>query len=117
MSKVTLERLKEAEKKVEKFKTLIGRLDEVDEKKKTLWMEIYENAIEDRENSYVLFLDLKMQVVGNIAHHAVYGPVLAKYMERISKANDQITKLVEMIEAEENQEVDADTIFDKIGKK
>ena len=117
MSKVTIERLQEAEKKIEKFKMLVSKMDEVDEKKKTLWMEIYENAIEDRENSYVLFLDLKMQVVGNIAHHAVYGPVLSKYMERISKANDQITKLVEMIESEESQDVDADTIFDKIGKK
>jgi hypothetical protein len=106
----------EKEAKINKFKSYLSAM-EVDDGKKSLWLEIYENSVEDRENSYVLFYDLKMQVVGNIAHHAVYGPVLAKYLERISKANDQLTKLVEMIESEMSKEVDADEIFEKIGGK
>jgi hypothetical protein len=106
----------EKEAKLEKFKSYLSSM-EVDDGKKSLWLEVYENSVEDRENSYVLFYDLKMQVVGNIAHHAVYGPVLAKYLERISKANDQLTKLVEMIDSEMSKEVDADEIFDRIGKK
>lgn len=107
---------KEKEKKIEKFKSLLQNLDTVDDKKKSLWVEIYQNAVEDRESGYVLFLDLQTQVIGNISHHAVHGPVLAKYLERVSRANDQIIKLVELITDEENKEVDADEIFDKIGK-
>ncbi len=113
----SLDKHREKEKKIEKFKALLENLETVDDKKKTLWLEIYYNAVEDRDSGYVLFLDLQTQTIGNIAHHAVYGPILAKYLERVSRANDQIIKLVELITTEESKEVDADDIFDKIGKK
>ena len=79
-----------------------------------LWIEIYENAIEDRENASILFTDTLLQVKGNAANHNILGPVIAKYLERMSRANDQILKLAEIVAREDSKTMDPNAIFDKI---
>ena len=109
-----LDKIKEKEKKVKQFTELLTSINELDDKKKVLWREIYENAVEDRQNAAILFTDTLMQVKGNAANHNILGPVIAKYLERMSKANDQILKLAELVAREDEKSIDTDSIFDKI---
>lgn len=108
--------LKSKEKKLKQFDEILESIDGVDDKKKVLWLEIYKNAITDRESASILFTDTIMQLKGNTANHTILGPVVVKYIERMSRANDQIIKLAEIITKEENRSLDTDSIFDKISE-
>lgn len=111
----SIDKLNEIDKKIKQFSDILNELSTTEDKKKLLWKEIYENAINDRENAGILFTDALMQVKGNSANHNILGPVVAKYIERMSRANDQILKLAELIAQEESKEIDMDSIYDKIG--
>ena len=112
----TLNSLDEKDKKIKQFSDILDTLTSTEEKKKLLWKEIYENAVNDRENAGILFTDTLMQVKGNAANHNILGPVIVKYIERMSRANDQILKLAELIANEETKEMSMDAIYDKIGE-
>jgi hypothetical protein len=112
----SLDSLDEKEKKIKQFSDILDSLTSTEDKKKMLWKEIYENAVNDRENAGILFTDALMQVKGNTANHNILGPVVAKYIERMSRANDQILKLAELIAQEESKEMSMDSIYDKIGE-
>tara|TARA_R110000824_G_scaffold22535_12_gene82433 strand:+ start:3641 stop:4000 length:360 start_codon:yes stop_codon:yes gene_type:complete len=101
--------------KIEKFSDLLDSLSNTEDKKKLLWKEIYENALNDRERASLLFTDLLMQSQGNAANHAMFGPIMSKYLERMSKSNDQILRLAELIAKEEKVNFDPNVIFDQIG--
>ena len=58
-----------------------------------------------------------MQIRGNSANHNLLGPTAAKYIERMSRANDQIIKLSEIITAEESKSIDTDDVFSMIGDR
>lgn len=115
---------KELDKKINKqlkdFSSLLDSLSSLEDKKKALWKQIYENSVTDRKNAYILFGDLYKDVHNNPNEHAIHGPILAKYLERMEKSNQQLIKLAEMIDevAEEEEEIltDEDSIYDKIQK-
>ena len=112
-----IDKVGKIEKKIEKFSDLLESLANTEDKKKLLWKEIYENALTDRENAGVLFTDLLMQSRGNSANHTMFGPIMSKYLERMAKSNDQILRLAELIsKEEENDQVNMDDIFNKIGE-
>jgi len=103
------------EKKVEKFSDLLDSLSNTEDKKKLLWKEIYENALNDRESAGFLFTDLLTQSKGNTANHVMFGPIMSKYLERMAKSNDQILRLAELIAKEEQSPIDVNEIFNQIG--
>jgi len=113
----SLESLDEKDRKILSFKQLLDSIETIDEKKRILWKEIYENSLQDRESASVLFTDIWMQIRGNSANHNLLGPVAAKYIERMSRANDQIIKLAEMITAEESKSLDSEDLFSMIGDR
>jgi len=113
----SLESLDEKDRKILSFKQLLDSIETIDEKKRILWKEIYENSLQDRESASVLFTDIWMQIRGNSANHNLLGPVAAKYIERMSRANDQIIKLAEMITAEESKTLDSEDLFSMIGDR
>jgi hypothetical protein len=45
----------------------------------------------------------------------MFGPIMSKYLERMSKSNDQILRLAELISKEEKVTIDPDAIFAEIG--
>jgi hypothetical protein len=53
------------------------------------------------------------------SEHAVHGKTIATYIERMSKANDQLIKLAELIDKadKKNEEIDSEDLFDKINKR
>jgi hypothetical protein len=111
-----LDVLNEKEKKVHQFEEVLGGIDGLDDKKKMLWLEIYKNAVSDRESASILFTDTIMQLKGNASNHTLLGPVVVKYIERMSRANDQLIKLAELIIKEDNKPIDTDSIYDQIGE-
>ena len=103
-------------KKTEQFGALLDSIENIQDKKKHLWREIYENAIVDRVNAYMLFTDVYTSMSGDKSDHITLGPMMAKYIERMNKANDQLIKLAELISKEEEKasHIDPDNLFAQI---
>ena len=116
MNKKTEDKIKKTEDKIKNFSDLLDQLSKTEDKKKLLWKEAYQNAVDDRENAHILFVDLLKTSIGNSANHIQFGTLMSKYLERMSKSNDQILKLAEIIakEQEEADMVSDDDIFNKI---
>ena len=108
--------LKDLKKKMNDFGDLLSSLENLETKKKFLWKDIYENAITDRMNAYMLFTDAYTSMTSGTTEHMQLGPVLAKYIEKMNKANDQLLKLADLIQREEDKQssLDADDLFSKI---
>ena len=105
------------EDKIKEFSDLLDGLSDTEDKKKLLWKESYQNAIEDRENANILVTDLLVTIPGNPTSHSTHGSLASKYLERMSKSNDQIIKLAELIAKEQERQdvVSPDDIFKSIG--
>ncbi len=103
-------------KKTEQFGEMLASIEALEDKKKYLWKEIYENAIVDRMNAYMLFTDVYSCMTGDKADHVTLGPMMAKYIERMNKANDQLLKLADLIAKEEEKaaQIDPDNLFAQI---
>lgn len=109
-----MDRVEENESKISKFSELLDSLENTEDKKKLLWKEVYENSLTDRENARILLTDLLFQTRGSLANHGTYGTILTKYLERMSKSNDQILRLAELIAKEEERAVDINDIYGQI---
>lgn len=108
---------KTKEDKVKDFSDLLSSLEKTEDKKKLLWKESYQNAIEDRESAAILLNDLLVTIPGNPANHSTHGSLATKYLERMSKCNDQILKLAELVSKEQERDsaISPDDIFKSIG--
>ncbi len=84
-------------KQLADFNELLDSLSSTEDKQKALWRQIYENANTDRVNAYLIWSDLYGNVQGKPAEHAIHGQNLSRYLERMSKANDQLIKLSELV--------------------
>jgi hypothetical protein len=105
--------------KLKNFSALLNDIESLNDKKKQLWREIYENAITDRQHSYVMFKKLVKITQDQSTEHAVHGRTITTYIERMSKANDQLIKLAELIARAQSkeQEINPDEIFDRIKER
>lgn len=120
MSDVTemVEKVSKSDEKVQKFAELLNSIEKSDNKKKVLWQEIYENAINDRAQAQDLLTEARSEMMGGAYEHSTMGPTLSKYLERMNKSNEQILKLAELIsKAEERSErIDPDDLFSQINE-
>jgi hypothetical protein len=114
----SLNNIEKTEAKIKNFSDLLDSLSNTHDKKKLLWKESYQNALDDRENANILLVDLMKVSMNNSTNHLQFGTLMAKYLERMSKSNDQILKLAELIakEEEKSETISDDAIFDKILK-
>ena len=117
-----LELVRKTEKDLSTFSELLDSLAGVDERVKLLWKQIYENALTDRRNAYMVWSDLYMAVHGNPEQHVIHGDHLSKYMERITRCNDQLLKLAELVyKAKDKQELEelplGASLYDRLEKK
>jgi len=111
-----LKKIEGNNKKIKEFGDLLDSLATTDDKKKMLWKEIYQNAVTDRESAHVLYVQLYMNMSGNSQEHVAMGPMLVRYLERMSKCNEQLIKLADMISAaEKGERMTPDDMFDAIG--
>jgi hypothetical protein len=94
------------ENEVKGFSDLLSTLSSTEDRKKALWKQIYEFALVDRKNAFVLFGDLYNMVQNNGTEHAIHGATLSKYMERMQKANEQLIKLAELVSEAIDEQVE-----------
>lgn len=111
--------IKKTDEDLVTFVELLDSITTIDERLKLLWKQIYENALIDRRNAYMIWTDLYLTVHGNPEQHVIHGDHLSKYMERMEKANTQLLKLAELVyKAKNKQEAeeipDSKAIFDRI---
>lgn len=101
------------------FDKLIEKVTYAPPETRSIWKEIHDNACNDRISAEVLFTDLFAVVAGSNEGHMMHGKLIASYLERMNKANDQLLKLAELIEASSNydEEIDAAALYDEISKK
>ena len=111
-----LDKNEKKEKQIKNFADILDTIDSLEDKKKMLWKEIYENALEDREKSKLLFNDAYISMSGGVNEHMNIGAVMSKYLERMTRSNDQVLKLAELIakEEEKSEAISEDDIFGKI---
>ena len=109
---------KSTEEKIKDFSDLLDELENTEDKKKLLWKESYKNALDDRESASILVDDLLLQIQGNLSNHQQFGTIMTKYLERMSKSNDQILRLAELIAKEESvaAAISPDDIFKEISE-
>lgn len=115
---------KQVKNSMNEFSELLNSLDKSLDKKKTLWKQIYENAVTDRKTAYLVFADLYVAVHSRSAEHAIHGPTLSKYMERMSKSTDQLLKLAELVAAADeksgssvDEPINEDDIYNAVKNK
>jgi len=111
--------IKKTDEDLATFVELLDSITTIDERLKLLWKQIYDNALIDRRNAYMIWTDLYLTVHGNPEQHVIHGDHLSKYMERMEKANTQLLKLAELVyKAKDKQEAeeipDSKAIFDRI---
>ena len=111
-----IDRLSALGKKIDAFSDLLDNISSIEDKKKLLWKEIYENALNDRENANSLYTDLYLKMQGSQSDHMQVGAIMTKYLERMCKSNEQILKLADLISREEvkSAKIDADDMFAEI---
>ena len=111
-----IDKNQQKENQIKNFSDILDSIDSLENKKKMLWKDIYENSLEDREKAKMLFNDAYISMQGGVNEHMNIGSILAKYIERMSKSNDQILKLAELIakEEEKSETISDDDIFNKI---
>ena len=115
MAKKQEKEIEKQDKKIDNFSSILEGLTSVEAKKKQLILEAYQNALEDRADAGILLADLMMQTIGSPATHAVNGPIMTKYLERKSKANDQVLRLIELLlKEQEKNAMSPDDIYDQI---
>ena len=102
--------------KVTDFADLLDSIDVSSDKKKVLWKEIYQNAVIDRENAGMLFIDAFQHMQNGTTEHVTLGSTLTKYIERMSKSNEQILRLAELIAKCEDRDgkINSDDLFSQI---
>jgi len=98
------------------FDELILTANDVDDRTKSLWIEIYTNAVEDRERISVLYTDIFREMKGNAQGHMLYGPLVTKYLEKMAKSNDQLLKIVDQIMSHKKTEgsINPDDLLDQL---
>ena len=112
-----IDRIKETDLKIKAFGDLLDSLDDLDDRKKLLWKEIYDNAVSDRNLADMLFTDSWQRMNGqNALTHDSIGATMSKYLERMCKSNEQILRLAELIQKaeEKSNQIDTDNLFEEI---
>jgi predicted AAA+ superfamily ATPase len=98
------------------FEIEIQKLKGVDERKKILWQQIYRNAVDDRSSASMLFTEAYGTMGKSATDHVAMGGVLVKYLEKMSKSNQQLIDLSLLMSKDEEQSVsmDPDDLFREI---
>jgi glucuronate isomerase len=111
-----LDKKNKLEEKIKTFGDLLSEISSTTDRKKSLWKEIYENAVSDRERASILFTEAFKSMGGGASDHTTMGSVMSKYLERMCKSNDQILQLADLISKAEKEDfkINPDDIFSKI---
>lgn len=103
------------------FSDLLDTISTTEDRKKSLWKKIHYNALVDRRNAFMMYADLVKQIEKDSTQHAILGGHVAKYLERMSKSNEQLIKLAEIVDSKvesiEGSLTSNDNLLDKIQER
>lgn len=116
------DKIKEVENQTDRlsdFELEILKLKNLDNKKKILWQQIYKNAVDDRSSALMLFTEAYAGMGKSSTDHVAIGGILVKYLEKMSKSNQQLIDLSLLISKDEEQNVsmDPEDLFREIEEK
>lgn len=83
--------------RVVNFAKMLDNMEALSDKKKELWKQIYANALIDRNHALICYNNLQDKALANSTEHAIHAPNISKYIACMSRANDQLIKLAELI--------------------
>lgn len=100
------------------FEVAVDSMKGLDEKKKILWKQIYKNAIDDRAYALTLFTSAFQTLEKTATDHIALNGALTKYLEKMSKSNQQLLELSDMVSRDgiEAGKYDPDDMYNQIGK-
>lgn len=99
------------------FDQLLDESTDIEPRLRSLWLVIYKNAMNDRAQADALLVNMLCALTNNDAEkHSLHGPQAVKYLERVSRANDQLLKLAEQVRMYRDDEggMDSDEILNVI---
>lgn len=101
------------------FEVLLDNAKKIDEKQRLLWKQIYRNAVDDRSSAAVLFEKAYATMGNQSTDHIALGATLVRYLEKMSKSNQQLLELSSLITQgeEESMKINPDDIFRQIEGK
>lgn len=104
------------EERIRDFSEMLKDIESLDDKMRQLWREIYENAIADRQNAYVMFSILAKICEKKSTEHAVHSKSICQMVERMQKANEQLIRLAELISKAKSggDRIDPDDMYSQI---
>jgi hypothetical protein len=87
--------------------------------KNKLLEEAITNIRADREVTSDLLYELREDIVHNKTNHTVAGQTAAKYVETLQRSNEQLVKIVTMMDKKEPKEekIDKNSLYDLIKEK
>jgi len=105
------------EQKIENLGALLESI-KVSENKKKLWLEIYHNAISDRKYAEEQLQKLIGITGDDSSEHAIHGKSMATYIEKMTRSNDQILRLAELINStvEKDNNRTVDDFYDELNQ-
>ena len=100
------------------FEVILDKAKGLDEKKRLLWKQIYRNAVDDRSSAAALFNSAYETLGSSATDHISMGATLVKYLEKMTKSNQQLLDLSALISRDEEQQtkIDPDDLFQRIGE-
>lgn len=106
-----------AESRLKNFDALLKDIESMDDQKRHLWREIYENAIADRQNAFIMFKKT-VAMADTSTNMAVHGRTIEKFLEKMGRANEHLIKLAELIAKTDKKEDDLspDDLYNQIKK-
>jgi len=87
--------------------------------KSKLLEEAITNIRADREVTSDLLYELREDIVHNKTNHTAAGQTAAKYVETLQRSNEQLVKIVTMMDKKEPKEekIDKNSLYDLIKEK
>lgn len=114
------------EQQAKSFTSLLDDIENVDDRKKALWRSIYQNALSDRHNAFIMFKSLHAVCLDNATGElkstemAVHARSLSGYIAAMSKCVDQMIKLADLVAASQVKKddnlLDSKSIYDQLQK-
>jgi hypothetical protein len=84
--------------------------------KNALLEEALTNLRTDREVTSDLLYELRDDILNNKTSHAMAGQTAAKYVETLQRSNEQLVKIITLLEKKESKEekIDKNSLYDMI---
>jgi hypothetical protein len=110
------------DEKIKLFDKILKDINNLDEKKRALWIDIYTNAIVDRQSAFANYTQIVSICADKSSEWAVHGRTVTATLERMQKATEQLIKLAVLVEnaqeksnSPKEKDLTPDDIFKKIG--